>query len=360
MVFAWPFALGGLLVVPMLIGAYLWALRRRRKYPVRYASLSTVRSALPKRNRWRRHIPFALLALSMALLVVASARPRIEREVPLNRTTIMLALDMSSSMCMTDVDPNRVTVAKEAARNFVADQPAGTRIGLVAFSSSAQVVVAPTTDRDELVEAISGLRTTRGTAIGSATLRSIDAIAAINPDVAPSGVDLTDPDGPGSVDRDEALASDEYVPDIVVLLTDGANSEGVPPVIAAEQAVDRRVRVFTIGFGTDEIAELICSAEDSGPGTISSANLPPGVDLEDFARFLRIDEESLVTVSEMTGGTYTRANDAEELKTIFQELPSQLELQTEESEISWLLLLPGAVLAVAAIVLSFLWNPGSA
>ncbi len=356
MTFLWPLALLGLTVVPLLIVAYLWGLRRRRKFAVRYASLDAVKAAVPKRSRLRRHLPFALLLTSMALLTVAAARPRVEREVPLNRTTIMLALDMSSSMCMTDVDPNRVTVAKEAAQSFVAEQPDGTRIGLVAFSGSAQIVVAPTVDREQLTEAIADLRTTRGTAIGSATLRAIDAIAEINPDVAPSGFDLTDPESGDPVDRDAALASDEFVPDIVVLLTDGANSEGVQPVIAAEQAVDRRVRVYTIGFGTDNIAELVCSAEDAGPGSINSADLPPGFDLEDFAQFLRIDEEALQTVADMTGGSYTRANDADELSTIFRELPSQIELQRTESEISWVLLLPGALLAIAAVALSLIWN----
>ena len=356
MVFVWPMALLGLLAIPLLIAAYVWIMRRRRKFAVRYASLSVVRAAMPERSRWRRHIPFALLALSMALLTVAAARPRIEREVPLNRTAILLALDMSSSMCMTDVEPNRVTVAKNAARGFVADQPEGVRIGLVQFSGSAQIVVPPTTDRDELTQAITDMTTTRGTAIGSAILRSIDAIAEINPDVAPSGFDLTDPDSGEVVDREEALASDDFVPDIVVVLTDGANSEGVDPVVAAEQAVDRRVRVFTIGFGSDEIQDLACAPADAGPGTFNSSQLPPGFDLEDFAQFLRIDEATLETVSDMTGGSYTRASDAEELSTVFGELPSQFELQTEESEISWTLLLPGALLAIAAVVLSLIWN----
>ena len=128
-----PYILFLLLLVPLLIAAYIWQLRRRRKYAVRYSSLSLIREALPKRSRWRQHLPFALFMLSVASLIVGFSRPQAIVQVPLSRTAIILAIDVSRSMCATDVTPNRLTVAQEAARAFIEDQADGTQIGIVAF-----------------------------------------------------------------------------------------------------------------------------------------------------------------------------------------------------------------------------------
>ena len=173
---------------------------------------------------------------------------------------MILALDVSGSMCATDVEPNRLTAAQAAVREFVQDQDADTRIGLVVFSGFAQVAVAPTTDREALLRAIDALTTGRGTTIGAAILKSVDAIAEINPDVAPA-----DPDahrrraraaGPGRRAR--------YAPEIVVLLTDGANTRGVEPVDAAKIAAERGVRVYPIGFGTRNPTTMVCTAAQLG------------------------------------------------------------------------------------------------
>ena len=142
--------------------------------------------------------------------------------VPSNATSILLAIDVSGSMCSTDVAPNRLTAAQEAAREFVQAQDDGTRIGLVAFSGIAGLLVEPTTDKDALLAAIDTLRTARGTAIGLAILASVDAIAEINPDVPPTGVEL-----PATPARD---AAGDYQPDTIVVLTDGRNTQGVDPV----------------------------------------------------------------------------------------------------------------------------------
>jgi Ca-activated chloride channel family protein len=168
--FAWPLALLALAVVPALLAAYWWMLRRRRKRAVRYSSVALLRTVLPRRNRWQRHLPVALLLLSLALIAVAAARPHVERQVPFSRTSVILAMDVSGSMCSSDVDPNRLSVAQEAAKEFVANQPKGVRMALVVFSGFAELSVSPTTDRDALVEAIEALTTGRGTAIGAAML----------------------------------------------------------------------------------------------------------------------------------------------------------------------------------------------
>ena len=173
--------------------------------------------------------------------------------VPSNATSILLAIDVSGSMCSTDVAPNRLTAASEAAREFVEAQDDGTRIGLVAFSGIAGLLVEPTTDKDALLDAIDTLQTARGTAIGLAILTSIDAIAEINPDVA---ADRRRPRR-----RRPPDAGGDYQPDTIVVLTDGRNTQGVDPVTAAEQAAARRLRVYTIGFGTTEPAPMVCTPD---------------------------------------------------------------------------------------------------
>lgn len=358
----WPGALLLLPLIPILIGLYLWMLRRRRKVAVRFSSLSLVRAAKPENSRWRRHLPFALFLLCLALLTTAMARPVALVDMPLSRTTIILAMDTSRSMCATDVAPNRLTVAQDAALAFIADQPDGIQIGIVAFAGFAQLVVPPTTDKAELQDAIRNFTTSLGTAIGSATLKAIDAIAEVNPDVAPSGVDLGGSAPLPNADAtaaDEALAQLGYQPDIVVLLTDGANSGGPNPLDAAQQAADRRVRVYTIGFGTDNPGQMICTRAQLGGDTFSgfggAGNFGGGFG-GGFRQFLVIDEATLQTVAEMTGGEYYRAENAQQLLAVFQDLPTQFTVQKERLEISVLFSTLGGLLGMTALVLSLRWN----
>ena len=358
----WP---GALLLFPLLgllIGLYIWALRRKRKFAVRYSSLSLVRAALPERARWRRHLPFALFMLCLASLTTAMARPVALVNLPSSRTTIILAMDTSRSMCATDVLPNRLTVAQDAALAFVADQPAGTQLGIVAFAGFAQLVVPPTTDKAALQAAIRSFTTSLGTAIGSATLTSLDAIAEINPDVAPSGVDLGGQvaPAPGDAAAQEAMAQLGYEPDIIVLLTDGANSGGPDPLDAAQQAADRHVRVYTIGFGTSDPGQMVCTQAQLGGDAFSGfgGNFGGGFGRGggNFRQFLIIDEDTLQRVAEMTGGTYYRAENAEQLLKVFQDLPTQLTVQKERLEISVLFSTVGGILGVSELTLSLMWN----
>ena len=186
--FLWPFALIGLVLPLIVIAAYFWTRRRRRKYAVTFASLSLIKQAQPERSRWRRLVPAALLLAAIAALVLATARPQALLATSRSDTSIILTIDVSRSMCSTDVSPNRLAAAEAAARKFVDDQPGGTRMGLVAFAGSAQILVPPTSDRDKLHEAIDGLTTSIGTAIGNGVLTSIDALSRVNPDIAPSTV----------------------------------------------------------------------------------------------------------------------------------------------------------------------------
>jgi Ca-activated chloride channel family protein len=352
--FAWPLALLLLLAVPLLLGAYLWQLRRRRAQAVRFSNVALVREALPRRSRWRRHVPVALFLAGLTGLAFASARPQMAVKVPLGRTSIILALDVSRSMCATDVEPNRLAVAQEAARTFVDEQVEGTRIGIVAFAGFAEVVLPPTTDKAALIDVIDNLTTARGTVIGAATLKALDAIAAVNPEVAPVGVGRIDvpapePPAPGA----------GYVPDIVVLLTDGANTRGVEPVTAAQEAALRRVRIYTIGFGTTTPTEMVCLPDQIGAGVFAEGGFPgdrTGGGGLAATQFLLIDEPTLRAVADLTGGTFYRAEDADQLRNVFASLPREIELQTEEREVSVAFAVVGALLVLGAVGLSLLWN----
>ena len=184
MSFTWPLALLSLVIAPLLLGLWWLVRRRRRRVTVRVSNLAVIRAALPARSHWKRRIPVALLVAGLVVLGVGAARPNRSVEVASNATTILLAMDVSRSMCSTDVDPNRITVAQDAARQFVRNQPDGMRIGLVAFAGIAGLIVPPTNSHDKMLKAIDDLHTSRGTAIGMAILASIDAIAEHNPDVA--------------------------------------------------------------------------------------------------------------------------------------------------------------------------------
>ena len=186
MTLPWPWALLSLLVVPLLLGLVRLGRRRRRAAAVRVTSIALVREALPPPHPLGAAAADACCSCSgLALVAVAAARPQARVPVASDSTTIMLAMDVSGSMCSTDVDPNRITVAQQAATKFIEAEGGDVKIGLVAFAGVAGVQVPPTTDTDALVTAIAGLSTARGTAIGSAILTSVDAHRAGRPDRRP-------------------------------------------------------------------------------------------------------------------------------------------------------------------------------
>src|SRR6185436_12235515 len=241
----WPGFLLSLGLLPLLVVVYIWALRRRARVAVRYSSLALVREALPRQAWWRRHLPFALFLLALASLMLALGRPVAVVTVPTGQVTIMLTMDVSRSMCSTDIPPNRLEAAKAAALSFIQSQKPGTQIGIVAFAGFAELVQAPTTDQEVLQDAVASLLTGRRTAIGSGILKGLDAIAAIDPAVPASDDELA----PGITVT--PVPKGAYAPDIIVLLTDGVSNAGPLPLEAAQQAADRGVRVYTIGFGTE-------------------------------------------------------------------------------------------------------------
>jgi len=353
MTFQWLGLLVALAVIPLLVAIYAWSQRRRRRSGARYSSLALIRSALPGSSRLRRHLPFALLASAVAVMVVALARPSVVLSIPTNQTTIILTIDVSGSMCSTDIDPTRLEAAENAAITFVKSQKAETQIGIVAFSGFAAVVQPPTTNQDDLVSAIKSLTTGRRTAIGSGILAAIDAISEVDPSVPRSVI----PGRPGV--EPPAVAPGAYAPDIIVLLTDVASNAGPDPQEAAKQAADRGLRVYTIGFGTADGADLDPACRQQFIGNEPGGGFGGGgFGGGGFGGFPRgIDEDTLKQVADTTGGTYYPADSAEQLVQVFQNLPTTLITKHEVTEITFGFVGLGTLLVGVALLLGRAWRP---
>jgi Ca-activated chloride channel homolog len=381
MSFIWPAGLLLLLAVPLALGIYLLVQRRRRPQAVTYSSLALLRAALPRRSGWRRHLPIALLLVSLAVLAVASARPQVTSDVPLAQATIILALDESGSMCSTDVYPDRLSAAEKGAKEFVNSQPSGTRIGLVAFSGFAELAVAPTRDRSVLDRAIDNLSTNPGTAIGAAILQSLDAISEVDPQVQPVGNAILNAasavsgpsGGPGSAGSVLNGGSGSgarpgehgYAPDVIVLLTDGANNRGITPLQAVPYAVARRVRVYTIGYGTTHPGPLRCTPQQGG-FYFSNGNFGGGGFGGGFSAGsgyaggsfpLVADLPPLRQVSRLTGAASYTARDESQLRKVFANLPKHIVVSKERHEVSASFAAVGALLALAAFGAAIRWSP---
>ena len=205
------------------------------------------------------------------------------------------------------------------------------------------------------------MATGRRTAIGSGILKALDAIAEIDSAVAPSVTSSSRGPEPTPVPHGA------YAPDIIVLLTDGVSNAGPTPVDAAQQAADRGVRVYAIGFGTANGSSFPrCGAQFLGrePGDNQrfggGGGFGGGFGGGQFGGggFRRgIDEDTLKQVADMTGGTYYTAESADELNNVFQNLPTYLITKHETSEVSVIFTALGALLAALAIGLSLLWQP---
>ncbi|MCS6772947.1 MAG: VWA domain-containing protein [Anaerolineae bacterium] len=352
--FQWPAALLLTLLAPLALLVHVLVQRRRKRAAVRFSSLSLLSAALPKQSRWRRFVPLALFVLALLSAAVAVARPTAVAVAAVDRTTVILTMDVSLSMCATDVQPNRLFAAQEAALRFIDRQRPEVKLGVVAFAGYAEIVQTPTTDHDAARRAIQNLTVGRRTAIGSAILRSIDAIAAVDDTVPPipRGVAEAQP---------SARPAGAYAPSVIVLLTDGVSNTGPRPEVAAQFATERGIRIYTIGFGTAQpLSELFCPSEQTGgrPLYVSRDQWGPGGIGGGQSAFRRgIDEDALRQVAEMTGGEYFAAESADELFAVFENLPVNFAARTQQTEISALFAALSALFAVAAFGLSLVWNP---
>jgi Ca-activated chloride channel family protein len=350
----WPDVLLSLGLIPLLIALYVGILRRRRRFSIRYSSLALVHPSILRTSWLRRHLPFLLFLIALTSLVIALARPIMPEDVLSGQTTIMLTLDVSRSMCMKDITPNRLEVARAAALSFVHQPVLGTQVGVVAFAGFAELAQAPTNDIERLEQTIATLTTATETAIGSAILQSLDAIAEVDQRVSPSEeIDAVSEASSEQLSLPKPRKRD-YVPHIIVLLTDGESNTGPSPLLAAWQAAERGVRIYSIGFGTTRAAIMDCwnlfpddpsssPSFESRAGSGSFGNGPDAVTLRQIAN--------------MTGGEFYAATNALELQAVFQELHSFVAETNRTVEVSVFFVAAGAIIAMAAFVLSALWHP---
>ena len=325
--------------LPALPGLYLWLLHRRGKAALRYSSVQMVREASGR--SWRRHVPPALVFLALGVLAFAVARPVVRLTLPWTRSSIMLAMDVSLSMRVTDVKPTRLAAAQEAAKEFLRELPRNVDVGLVTFAASAQVVQAATTDRASLLEAIDAFQMQIGTAVGSAIVL---CLSELFPDEGISLGDMTfgarhkprvaDEPAKKPPKPVAPVAPGSYDSAAIVLLSDGRRTTGVDTLEAAKMAADHGVRIYVIGLGTVD-------------GNVSAG--------EGLAIYMQLDEPTLREVAGMTGGEYHHAGTAEDLRSVYQHLGSRVQVRARETELAPLLAGVAAFLVVVAASLSLLW-----
>jgi len=315
--------------LPLLVAAYLLILRHKRKAAVRYASLCIVKDAMRGGPAIRRHIPPLLLLAAIGAMLLSVARPAAVITLPSHHDSVILAIDVSGSMRAVDVEPSRLAAAQAAAKLFIAEQPADTRIGVVEFSATAALVQAPTRSRADLERTIDGLRPQGATAIGSAILASFKTLF---PDAE---VDLQSSNlyrRTGSPPR--AVQPGSYKSAAVILLTDGQNSAGPDPVEAARLVAERGLRVYTVGFGTEN-GEI---SWDGGPSIR-----------------VALDEPTLRKVAELTGAGYFHAGSAAELKDVYRNLNARSILERKSTEITAIFCAAAVLALMMAWLLSLLW-----
>ena len=287
MSFGQPLLLLLLLAVPLVLALVVWWRRRRPAAGIPYPDLDVIAAADPG-PRLRRHLPLALALLALTGLVFALARPEVDRQVPRERATIMLAVDVSGSMAATDVDPYRLRAAQDAALRFIDEVPRQYQVGLVSFSGQANLLVSPTTDRDAMRRAIETLAPDGATAVGEAIESALEAIRSVQP--------TTDGDG-----RLEAAR--------IVVLSDGATTVGIAPSVAAEDAKEAGVPVYTVALGTED-------------GILSNGQpVPP-------------DPVGLQEVADITGGEAYESTDAESVSAVYERLGSFIGTESVRSEVT--------------------------
>jgi len=331
MSFQWPEFLWLAAALPLLVLLYVQLLRRRKKFAVRFSSLGLVREAMSGPS-WRRHVPPALILLALAALIVAIARPTAVVTLPSQHETVILAMDVSGSMRASDVEPNRLVAAQVAAKTFIAEQPDHVRMGIVAFAGTATVAQAPTNNKEDLYAAIDRFQLQRATAIGSAIIVSL---ATLFPD---GGYDVASFSYAAEKRKPPAnfkpVPPGSYASAVIILLTDGQRTTGPDSLMAARLAAERGVRIFTVGVGTPE-------------GKI--------VGFDGWSMHVRLDEDTLRAIADLTRGEYFYAGNAVDLKKIYQSMNSRLVMETKKTEIGAFFSAAAAALVLVAGILSLAW-----
>ncbi len=330
MTFIWPVLLLSLLLLPPAVGLYLRQQQRRRRLAASYGSLGFVQAAGGRQLGRRRHVPPALFFGGLAILLTALARPQTVVSLVKQEGTVILAFDVSGSMAADDLTPTRMEAAKVAARDFVLRQPPSVQIGVVAFSDNGFSVQTPTNDQAAILASISRLAPQRGTSLGQGIIASLNTLEVIQQpgerlysNLAPEPATTPTPVPPGT-----------YQPAVIVLLTDGENNESPDPLAAAQAAVERGVRIYTVGIG-------------SAAGTTLHIN--------GFTVHTQLDEALLQQIAQLSAGAYYSADSTQELEAIYEHLNPQLVLKPEKTEVTSILAGAGILVLLIGGSLSLLW-----
>jgi Ca-activated chloride channel family protein len=316
--FASPYVLLLLLALPVLVGLYAGEQQRRRRAAEAFAVQRMQPSVAPRRPRWRRHLPMLAFLFAMVVLIAAAARPERTVATPIERASIMLATDVSGSMTATDVQPNRLVAAKQAARAFLEKVPARVNVGVMAFNQTPTVLASPTTDRNAARDAIAQMKPSGGTASGEAIATAVTALRA-----SP---------------KTQAGAKQQAAPAAIVLLSDGKSTSGRSAVQAAQAAGTAGIRVYTVALGTDSGTITV---PRKGGGT-QTQPVPP-------------DPQALAQIAQASGGTTFTASTTEGLSQVYEKLGSQLAHKNTKKEITAEFAGGGLALLLLGGVMSLGW-----
>ena len=329
MTFIWPPLLLLLVLIPVIVAWYVWTQQQRRRIIATYGNALLMPGQGAAGLGIRRHIPPILFLTALTILIIALARPEAVVGIPRIEGTIILAFDISGSMAADDLEPSRLEAAKTAARAFVERQPPTVRIGVVAFSDTGLAVQQPTYDQEEILATIRRLDPSLGTSLGNGMLVSLMEIE--------TGVEETNYYSnltPEPTPSPTPVPAGTYQAGVIVLLTDGENTENPDPIEIAQTAADRGVRIYPIGIG-------------SAAGTV--------LNIEGFNVFTQLDETLLMTIAQLTGGSYFNAESEEELFEIYDNLDRQFVITPEPMEVTPLFAGLGILFLLIGAALSLLW-----
>ncbi|MFT8396367.1 VWA domain-containing protein [Propionibacterium sp.] len=284
-----PGRLWAILAAPVLAIVYVLILQLARRRGIRYTNTGLVAAVMPHQNQWKRHLSVAMALCSLVMIGGAWAKPVAVVNVPRERATIVLVMDVSRSMTATDVSPTRLDAAKKSATQFVSSLPAQYNVSLVVLSGHPSILVPPTVDRGVLNQAISKLQVADGTAIGQSLTEGLDAIAQ-----APKGED------------------GKPAPGVMVLLSDGGETSGGDPLGVAQQANDKGVPISTIAFGTQN----------------------GYVDLDGKRYNVAPDTALLAKIAQTSGGRAMTADSAGQLDNVYKDLRSDVGYEKERTEVT--------------------------
>ena len=331
MSFLWPAALLLLLAIPLGVGLYR-SRERRRASKAAASGWRTSASASGSTARLaRRRIPAACMVVGVTILVFSLARPEAAFGVPRLEGTILLAFDVSGSMAATDVAPSRMEAAKTAALDFVDRQPPSVRFGVVVFSDSSFSTQAPTDDRELIVNAITRLEPERGTSLGRGILESLTLIATAND---PRSTDYYTNGSADPTPGPTPVPAGVYEPAIIVLLTDGENTDDSDPFEAAQAAKDRGIRIDTVGIGTEAGTDL---------------------EVEGFRVHTALDSDVLKQLADATDGTYYEAASETDLSAIYDDVERHLVIRTEPMELTAVFATLGFIVLLVGAAVSLRW-----